>query len=324
MKRTPSAQPLFQRLAALSEPLRLRIAALLDAEELAVGEIAKVVQVPQSTVSRHLKALSDVGLISRRGVGTTTLYRLAADDLDPEARAIWLPVRAQLADLAESREDRRRLAAVVAERPTDSRAFFGRIAGEWDELRGSLFGDRFTLEALLGLVPPGWVAADLGCGTGDAAAWLAPVVARVHAIDSSETMLRAARKRLAGFANVEFAAGTLESLPLPDASVDAAVCVLVLHHLDDPSRALREFARVLRADRGGGVALVIDMVSHGRAEYRRVMGHRHLGFAPDALASALREAGFSRTIVRELARDPDAKGPGLFAAVGWLAGSRDK
>ena len=54
--------------------------------------------------------------------------------------------------------------------------FFGRVGGEWDQIRTQLFGRAFTAEALAALADPSWTVADLGCGTGDAASLLAASV----------------------------------------------------------------------------------------------------------------------------------------------------
>jgi ubiquinone/menaquinone biosynthesis C-methylase UbiE/DNA-binding transcriptional ArsR family regulator len=313
MKRRTPLISITDRLAALSEPLRLRIVRLLEAEELSVGEVAKVVQLPQSTVSRHLKILAETAWVSRRNEGTATLYRLVLDDLPPEPRALWLSVRGQMGHGPELAEDGARLRAVLAERRTDSQAFFGRVAGEWDSLRNSLFGTLFTSRALLSLLPRHWTVADLGCGTGNGSELLAPCVARVLAVDQSGPMLEAARKRLADFQNVEFIQGPLETLPLADSSVDATVCLLVLHHVPEPARAVAEMHRVLRP---GGVALIVDMTEHGREEYRHTMGHRHLGFAPRTVESMLADAGFGAPRVQVLPGNPEVRGPGLIAATG--------
>lgn len=318
--KTPRTILAADRLGSLSEPVRLRVLSLLAAEELSVGEVAKVLQLPQSTVSRHLKVLAEAGWVGKRASGTATLYWMELGELDSNAAALWEPVQASLEGSREIAEDRERLAAVLAERPADSQAYFGRIAGEWEDVRRDLFGERFMLESLIGLIPPTWVVADLGCGTGDAAALLGPVVERVVAVDLSAPMLEAAKKRLGHIPSVEFVEGSLESLPIEDASVDAAVCSLVLHHVEEPRKVIGQMARVLRASRHGGVALVVEMLEHRRIEYRHTMGHRHLGFAPGQVTEWMREAGFVRTTSRELAREPSGRGPGLFAAAGWLRG----
>ncbi len=310
---------IIDRLAALGEVVRLRILRLLESEELAVGEVAKVVQLPQSTVSRHLRVLSEGGWVERRSEGTATLYRLVLDDLAPEARKLWLTVREQMGGESELHEDARRLAAVLAERRLDSQAFFGRVAGEWDQVRTQLFGRDFTSAALLSLLRRDWVFADLGCGTANASELVAPVVDRVIAIDQSEAMLGAARERLRGVGNVEFVSADLSKLPIETGSVDIAVAALVLHHLTEPEKALGESARILRTDRGGGMVLVVDMVAHDRDEYRHTMGHRHLGFSREAMKKLMEQAGLRLTSYRDLPVDAEAKGPGLFAAVGVKA-----
>lgn len=315
MKRSPASIPLADRLAALSEPLRLRLARVLAAHEMSVGEISRVVQLAQSTVSRHLKVLLDAGWLEKRADGTATLYRLVLDDLNADARAIWVAVRDQMEHAQDpvNAEDDRRVRTVLAERRTDSVSFFGRVAGEWDALRSDMFGGSFTALGLLGLLPANWVVADVGCGTGNGAELLAPHVREVIAIDQSGPMLDAARKRLKAFSNVRFADGPIEALPLPDRSVDAAVCLLVLHHVREVDDALRELFRVVRP---GGRLLIVDMFEHDRETYRHTMGHVHLGFRGEWMAAALERAGFRAVLVTPLTSAIEARGPGLFAAVG--------
>ncbi len=306
-----SAASITDQLSALSDELRLRLLRLLEVEDLSVGEVAKVVQMPQSTISRHLKVLNESGWLSRRTEGTASFYRLLLDDLPIRSRSLWLVVREQLQDGPRVAEDLRRLQAVLADRRTDSLSYFGRISGEWDAIRGELFGSSFTASALPALLPGSWVVADLGCGTGNVSELVAPFVARVLAVDQSDPMLEAARKRLETCENVEFLAGDLTALPIEDGAVDAAICVLVLHHLPDPGAAVRELARILRP---GGKALIVDMVSHDRADYRNSMGHQHLGFKSGQIEDLLADAGLARARVINLPCDPEGKGPGLFAA----------
>lgn len=318
MKRSQNSMGLPDRLAALGDGLRLRICRLVEMEELGVGEVAKVVQLPQSTVSRHLKVLGEAGLLQKRAEGTATMYRLVVDDLDESARRLWLAVREQVEAEHVAAEDRRRLGGVLAERRTDSLSFFGKIAGEWDSVRTRLFGGEFTVRAMLTLLPASWVVADVGCGTGNAAELLAPCVKQVIAVDQSKPMLDAARKRLVGLANVRFVSGSIESIPLETGSVDAAVCVMVLHHVADPSEALREMRRIVRP---GGRVLVVDMFEHERDEFRRTMGHRWQGFAEPKMTGLLAGAGFEGVRIVSLPGEPEARGPGLFAAVGEVGPS---
>jgi ArsR family transcriptional regulator len=201
---------------------------------------------------------------------------------------------------------------VLADRRVDSRTFFGRLGGDWDALRRELFGDGFVPEALLGLLPPDAVAVDFGCGTGEASEWLAPVVARVIAVDREPAMLAAAKKRLARFGNVDFRLGDLLSPPLRAGEATMGVVMLVFHHADDPAAMLKAM-RPGMAD--GGALLVVDMVRHDRTAFQQSMGHRHLGFAEGDVGRFAAEAGFVLSRYTRLRPDVRGKGPGLFAAL---------
>jgi ubiquinone/menaquinone biosynthesis C-methylase UbiE len=266
-------------------------------------------------VSRHLKALSDSGWIAAREEGTSNLYamRRAAgrDELDPSARRLWALVREQVGQTMAAAQDQRRVQTVVADRRTRSQEFFSSAAGQWDRLRDELFGERFHLAALPAFADPGWIVGDLGCGTGQMSAALAPFVARVIAVDASAAMLQAAKKRLQGLGNVDLRRGELEALPIDDARLDAATLALVLHHLPDPERALVDVARVLKPS---GRLLILDMLPHDRESYRQQMGHVWLGFSDDHIRRTLRESGFDDIRIVPLSPDAKSKGPGLFVA----------
>jgi ArsR family transcriptional regulator len=298
-------------LTQLGDLARVRLLRLLEQTELGVGELATAAQLPQSTVSRHLKALHDHGWILKRSEGTASLYRLDEKSLDPDFHGLWKTTRNRLASSPIFADDATRLKEVLGSRRTDSRAFFGRIGGEWHEIRHELFGTGFGAEAMLGFLNPSWVVADLGCGTGDAAERLAPVVAEVVAVDREAAMLDASRKRLREFNNIRYVQGDLMDLPLESGSIDAATMMLVLHHLREPANALAEASRVLRP---GGVMLVVDMVAHDRETYRHTMGHEHLGFEESKMRSMGGDTGFDQVTWRRLRPMALGKGPGLFAA----------
>ncbi len=307
---SPVAPALLDHMAVLGDVTRGRLLLLLERHELTVAELCTVLQAPQSTVSRHLKALADAGWVSARPEATSRRYS-GIRPSDPAARRLWHLVREHIGDLSAAAQDGRRLESVLAARRTKSQEFFTASARTWDHLRGELFGTSFHLTALLGLLDPSWTVGDLGCGTGQVAAALAPNVRRVIAVDESMAMLHAARRRLRHLTNVELRRGRLESLPIDDAGLDAVACVLVLHHVSDPERALADVARVLRP---GGRLLLADMMPHDRESYRRQMGHVWLGFSEQQIVRLFDRAGFEQWQVRPLAPDPHAHGPSLFAA----------
>jgi ArsR family transcriptional regulator len=306
-----AAPPVLEHLATLTDATRDRLLLLLESQELTVSELCAVLQLPQSTVSRHLKALADAGWITSRAEGTSRLYIMGRERLDPAARKLWLLVREQVGATRAATQDQRRLQGVLADRRTRSQEFFSSAAGRWDRLREELFGPTVHLQVLLGLVDDRWVVGDLGSGTGAVAEALAHVVERVVAVDNSPAMLAAARRRLAGVDNVELRRGELEQVPIESGTLDAATLVLVLPYLPQPERVLHEAARVLKP---GGRLLVADMLPHDREAYRQQMGHVWLGFSERQIGEYLRDAGFADLRIRPLPSDPRAKGPALFVA----------
>jgi ArsR family transcriptional regulator len=298
-------------LTALADPTRSRMLLLLDRHELTVTELCSVLQLPQSTVSRHLKTLADASWVASRREGTSRYYTLALDDRGPACRRLWSLLREQVGRTAGADQDARRLKGVVARRQSKSQEFFDSAAGQWDKLREELFGPASHLQALPALFDEAWTIGDLGCGTGALAAAIAPFVSKVIAVDRSGEMLQTARRRMRDVPHVEVRRGDLEALPIDDSALDVATLVLVLHHLPDPAAALAEAARVLRP---GGRLLIVDMLPHDREEYRQLMGHVWLGFGDDQLRRLLGAARFESVRIVALPLSPDSKGPALFAA----------
>jgi ubiquinone/menaquinone biosynthesis C-methylase UbiE/DNA-binding transcriptional ArsR family regulator len=295
--------------SALADATRCRMLLLVDAHELTVSELCAVLQLPQSTVSRHLKTLADAGWVSSRRDGTSRYYAIS---LDGARTQIWELTRAEWQGRPGVEQDARRLAHVLAGRSETSQRFFASAAGEWDRLREELFGHDVSFHALLGLLPDTWTVGDLGCGTGGTVSLLARSVRQVVGVDASEEMLATARRRTSGLPNVDLRRGSLENVPLESAFLDAATMMLVLHHLPAPGLALAEAARVLKP---GGRLLIVDMAPHEHEEYRQQMGHVWLGFSEDQMRKLVEGAGLNLARIDQLPASTDTKGPTLFSAV---------
>ncbi len=74
------AETVVERLKAAGEPTRLRVLALLAREELAVIELGRILQQSQPRVSRHLKLLTEAGLVERFPDGAWVFHRLSASE----------------------------------------------------------------------------------------------------------------------------------------------------------------------------------------------------------------------------------------------------
>lgn len=177
----------------------------------------------------------------------------------------------------------------------DTRAYFDRVAAEWDRMRQDYFPEQVREEVLRRAGPsPQMSVADVGCGTGFLAAAFAPLVAEVHCIDASAAMLSQARQRLAGYGHARYHVADGASLPLPDSSVDLAVANMYLHHTAEPAQAIAEMARILRP---GGTLILTDLDAHSEEWMRAEMADRWLGFPRVAVQEWLTRAGLQEVQV---------------------------
>lgn len=292
----PTLLPLPTLLKVLADPTRLRILALLEGEELTVGELARALGLAQSRVSNHLRVLREAGLLVERHVGVKTHLRSAlgggAGVAHPSpAVRVWRSLRPGLEDLPEQRADRLRLSDLLAERRAASRDFFDHLAGEWDKV-GTLFETGAARErAAASLLPPGLVLADLGCGTGYLARALLGLAGRIVCVDRSPGMLAAARERLESASagtTIEYRLGELDALPIADDELDGALAGMVLHHLEELDGTCAEMRRAIRP---GGTAVVLELAPHRETWMQRALGDRHLGLEAADVAAALERAG---------------------------------
>lgn len=295
----------------LADPTRLRLLRLLERHELGVTDLCDIVQMPQSTVSRHLKLLVEGGWLQQRRRATANLYRMILDDVAPAAKRLWALARGQVCDSPMFRQDQLRLRRRLQQRKAGPSAFFAGAAGQWDRIRAEQYGGLFVYEAMLALLPSHWTVVDLGCGTGQITATLAGHVLRVIGVDASEAMLRAAGKQTAGLKNVTLRRDDLEAVGIEDGSCDAALIVLVLTYVADVSAVLSEAARILRP---GGRLVVVDLLRHDRDDFRRQMGQESCGFETEDLVGLLDDAGLSHAAARHLPPEPNVKGPALVLA----------
>jgi ArsR family transcriptional regulator len=302
----------FDRLGTLADATRSRILLLLEGTELTVGELCLVMQLPQSTVSRHLKILSDEGWVAVRDSGASRFYTLVPSRLDPFAKRLWQVVREQVSSSSAAQQDMRRRESVLSVRRLKMQTFFSGAAGSWDQMRADLIGARTDLLALMDLFDESWIVGDLGCGTGHLSEALAPVVKQVVAVDESGAMLTAAKRRLAAFDNVDVRSGSVEELPIEDGELDVALLFMVTHFVLEPAKVLADVRRVLKL---GGRLVILDLTSHEREEYSLQMGHVWQGFSEEQVRSWVTDAGLSVARYRVLRADPMAKGPALFSLV---------
>ena len=273
----------------LTDPTRMRVLFLLEREELAVQELVQILEVAQSTVSRHLGILREAGLLQDRRDGTSIYYRFA-EPVDPQWAQTWQLTRAALADDAATTRDLANLEFVLRRREVRSRHWFEEVAPEWDNIRQVFNDEIHRARAMTRLIPGDLCVADIGTGTGILARELAQAGVRVLAIDRSQQMIDTARAKCgSGLSDyVEFRCGEANALPVADNEVDAAMAHMVLHYVASPAEALHEMARIVRP---GGRIVVVDFVQHDHAWMKEQLGVLWQGFALDVVQRWFREAG---------------------------------
>lgn len=281
---------MLDTLKALADPCRLRLVAVLLAGEFTVQELTAILKMGQSRISRHLKILTEAGVLSVKRQGTWSYYRAGGES--PFFAAIHAAVVKGVAGLPERATDLAAVAMVLEERRRRSKEFFDRHARQWDDLARTLLPVPDYREQLLALVPEGRTVVEVGLGTGGLLPALAAKAGNVIGVDHSPAMLDEARRRLAlaGLAGIDLRLGEMTHLPLPDRAADCAVLNMVLHHAPDPPAVLAEIRRVLTP---GGVLALADLVRHEREAAREQLADQWLGFEAQELTGWLKAAGFS-------------------------------
>jgi len=311
-----SAKQAVDVLRAAGEPTRLRILALLAREELAVMELSQILDQSQPRVSRHLKLLSEAGLVERFPDGAWMFYRLAAGDERGLLDQLLAPLDHDDPVLARDAE---RLATVHGERLEAAGDYFARNAARWDELR-SLYVPEAAVEAAIlkaaGSERLGCLV-DLGSGTGRMLTLLGDRADMLIGLDLSQQMLNIARRqtREAGLERCVLRHGDIFATRLAAASADLVVVHQVLHYLSDPAKAVAEAARILAP---GGRLLIVDFAPHRLEFLREAHQHRRLGFSDAEMARWLEAAGLDPAAPVTLAPD---SADGLTVKI-WVADKR--
>jgi ArsR family transcriptional regulator len=279
-----------QTLKLFGDGLRLRMLALIDGQELTVGELAAALGAKQSRVSNHLRLLREAGLLDERREGTSVWVRAGSAGAGATCHRLWRELAGELRAESAHAADQARLARVLARRGSGD--FFDRVAPSWDKLAGAFGTGQARLRAAARLLPAGFSVADLGCGTGTMSEPLLGIAARLVCVDRSRGMLAQAKRRLSPRARstqLEFRRGPLDRLPLADGEVQGALLGMVLHHVERPAEVVAEACRALAP---GGTLAVLELAPHREEWMQAELGDRRLGLDPAEVARLLERAGF--------------------------------
>ena len=308
---TATPRPLrWELYRALSEPVRLRLLALVAAEELSVGELAELLGESQPNVSRHLTPLKQCGALTVRKQGTRVLVRAAqACRTDP----VLTDATESGRELARDDGSLSRIAGVLVARESAAREYFAQKRATEDV--GALPAEQsIYLRALATLLPSRALCIDAGTGEGSLLDVIAPVFHRVVAMDREPAQLEVARARARnrGYDNVDFVHADVADPASRDklaGTADVVFAVRLLHHASKPAELMARLATYCKPPTNharGGAVLCLDYSRH-EDEAMTSQGDVWLGFEPEELRSFAERAGFD-TISVERAPAP-ARGP---------------
>jgi ArsR family transcriptional regulator len=272
---------------ALADETRIRLLNILMHHEMNVNEIVALMDMGQSRISRHLKVLTDSGLLECRRDGAWAFYSAVGNN---NAGRFSDSIRPLFQSEQQLADDLEAAAHLVTERSITSRNFFNSIASEWNDLKQKVLGDFDLNQAILDCVDTCRFAVDLGCGTGELLTGLRKKAGFAVGIDSSRKMLAQAEKLFSkNKKNLELRLGELEHLPVGNSEADLAVISMVMHHLANPEKVAMEVSRILKT---GGIFIIADFEKHTNEEMRKKYGDRWLGFSEDEIRAILKHSGF--------------------------------
>ncbi len=287
-------QRLLDILAALADPTRMKIMLLIRDIELAMGELAEVLDQSQPRVSRHVRILAEAGLVRRNKEGAWVFVGLGHNVPTAEIYAL---VDSLLAGRDIIAAERARLAQVRTGRQKAVDSWFDAHAAEWDLIRG-LEAPEAAIDAdILAAARGGSVGRllDIGTGTGRMIELLGGDATSAIGIDRSPEMLRLARAKLAegDFPIAEVRQADMRALPFEPHSFDTVTLHHVLHFADDPASVLAQAARMVAP---GGKLLVVDYAPHAREDFRSRFQHVRLGFEDAAVIGWMNSAGLQADV----------------------------
>ncbi|MEK7952571.1 ArsR/SmtB family transcription factor [Luteolibacter soli] len=275
---------MLKSLKLLTDPTRLRILLLLDAEALSVADLQELLGMGQSRISTQLSQLKAGGLVTDERSGKHNFYR---SEMGPDLLKL---AKEAAKEVPEVEKDTSALRHLQRKRRDKTRAYFDELAGRFgkDYVPGRSW--KGLAEALLKVTNQG-VVADLGAGEGTLAQMLARQADQVIAVDLSPKMVEFGRELAVKheLPNLEYRLGDIEEPPLDDASVDLAFLSQALHHAGSPEKALQQAFRIVKP---GGRLVVLDLLQHTFEQARELYADVWLGFSEGELAAMLEKAGF--------------------------------
>lgn len=294
---------LLRSFKSLSDETRIRILHILSYADFSVNELVEILGSGQSSVSRHLKILTDAGLLGFRREGSWVYYGLrGAPNLGftgsgeiAQSLIVWI---LSFRDEIPYRDQDQKMAnAILSRREATSREFFDGVGVQWERVQEEVLDPRVYRDRVVESLPAqSQLLLDLGCGPGGLIPFLLSKAERVLGIDSSEKMVEISKQEFSGNPQVTIQEAALENLPVDDGSADTVVASMVLHHISNPPKVISEVSRSLKP---GGCFTLVDLEKHNQEFMREKYADLWMGFEPELVKSWLGAAGLE-TVEEEI------------------------
>ncbi|EOQ86901.1 putative ribosomal RNA large subunit methyltransferase J [Leptospira yanagawae serovar Saopaulo str. Sao Paulo = ATCC 700523] len=291
---------------AISDETRIRILHILSFGAFSVNEVVEILGMGQSRISRHLKILTEAGLIGSRREGSL-VYSFLPDE---ENLGLKFPMEltklllSYKEDLPNREKDQKMVHQILEAREKKSKSFFDGVAESWEKLQEETLHPKLYRSWILQELPVCENILDLGCGPGGLIPFLLNKAKHVTGVDNSSRMIENASILFGNNPSVSLIQTPMEHLPLQANSCDAVVASMVMHHISHPPTVLEEIARVLKP---GGVFCIVDLGKHNAEYMRDNFADLWLGFEPELFESWLSNAGFRVEAIGEIQTDSSFK-----------------
>lgn len=308
---------LIANLKAAAETTRLRILNLLAKGEMTVKDLTLALGQSQPRISRHLKLLTEAGLVERYKDGSWVYFHVSERTVGGElVRKFLEKIDPQDALL---KRDHEKYIALKRDHENSAQSYFKTHAADWDRLRSLYVAEKNVERAMMTTLGRGpfKLFVDVGTGTGRILQLFAKTYQRGLGFDINQSMIAYARSKLASseLENAEVRHGDLYHLSLPDEAADAIVLHQVLHYLSDPQAALFEVKRILSPK---GRLLIVDFAPHELEILRLNHAHKRLGISQETMEQWMKTAGLSLKLTKTLLKNKKSGEPSLSVQI-WLA-----
>lgn len=271
----------------LADETRLRILLLLKEHELTVAELSSTLQLAQPRVSTHLAKLKEHRFVLGRKDGVSTYYRLNSNVISEHYPSIWESLIKEGQNDSLAQQDKNRLQLVLSER-AKNKNWVDSVAGDMERQYSPGRSWEATTRALSYLLELGDVL-DIGCGDGVLAELLHERANTYTCVDSSNTVINAAKKRLTHANNISYSVADMHQLDF-SAQFDTVFLLHVLTYSDQANLAITQACKALKKN---GKVLISTLHKHSHTEIINDFGHLNNGFTIKELKHMATTAGLT-------------------------------